>query len=92
MRGAGDFWHLTHPAIIGYTDSMITITESLKQALAECGLSQRRLERESGVNRNSIFRFMEGRTGLSLEQAEMLAAYFGLVLVPESQVKKPRKG
>lgn len=71
---------------------MKVITEALKKALAECELSQRRLEQESGVNRNSIFRFMEGRTSITLEQAEMLAAYFGLVLVPESQVKRTHGG
>ncbi len=76
---------------IGYTHSMNTLSDALKKALAECGLSQRRIERESGVNRNSIFRFMEGRTGLSLEQADMLVQYFGLAVVPRNMVKTKRQ-
>lgn len=61
---------------------MNTIRKSLKQAIAGSGLSDKRLGELSGVNRLSIGRFMQDRTSLSLEQAEMLAKFFGLELKP----------
>lgn len=68
---------------------MKTISQTLREKVIESGLSQFQLYRESGVNRVSIGRFLAGRTGLSMEQLDMLAVYFGLELRP---AKAKRKG
>jgi len=71
--------------------SMDTIQDTLKKAISDSGLSGYELERQTGVNRLSIGRFMRGITGLSMEQAQMLADYFGLALLPV-KAKRTRKG
>ena len=68
---------------------MKTISQTLREKIIESGLSQFQLYRESGVNRVSIGRFLVGRTGLSMEQPDMLAVYFRLEL---QLAKATRKG
>ena len=79
IRGRGNN-PLTESAQLVYTHSMPPITDILKDAIRNCGISNKKLEALSGVNRNSIARFMRGSTGLSLEQAEMLIEFFGIKL------------
>ena len=67
-----------------YGHSMTPITDSLKEAIRNSGISNKKLEALSGVNRNSIARFMRGSTGLSLVQAEMLVVFFGIKLTKGS--------
>lgn len=67
--------------------------DTLKRSIAECGMSHRKLALMSDTNRLCIDRFMNGRTaGMSLMQASKIADALGLSLVPESQVKRTRKG
>jgi transcriptional regulator with XRE-family HTH domain len=63
---------------------MGNIIDTLKKLISERGISHARIERECGVNRISIGRFMSGKTSLSLDQAERLAEYFGLELTPKA--------
>mgnify|MGYP002347869422 CR=1 FL=1 len=65
--------------------------DTLKKALSDSGLSGYELERQTGVNRLSIGRFMRGTNGLSMAQAQMLADFFGLALLPV-KTKRTRKG
>lgn len=58
-----------------------TMTEVLRQAIVESGIPLLVLERETGVVRASIRRFVAGRNSLHLDVADKLATYFGLVLV-----------
>jgi plasmid maintenance system antidote protein VapI len=58
------------------------ITEPLKDALVKSGIPYKTLERETGVQRSSIQRFIDGRQTIRLDVADRLAAYFGLALVP----------
>jgi hypothetical protein len=62
-----------------------TISEVLRRAIRESGASLIALERLTGVERMSISRFLDGRTSLRLDCAEVLAAYFGLALRPTGQ-------
>lgn len=72
---------------------MTSIVDTLKAAIAKSGVPYLRMERECGVNRLCVSRFMRGVSSLSLEQADMLARYFGLVLVPEKRpARRTRKG
>jgi len=43
------------------------------------------LERETGVKRASIMRFLRGETSLRLDLADKLAEFFGLELQPTTR-------
>ena len=60
------------------------MTEALRQAIADSGETFKGLERETGVKRQSLMKFMRGEQSLRLDLADRLAAYFGL------EVSKPR--
>ncbi len=57
------------------------ITDTLRRAIVESGLPYLTLERETGVARASIMRFVTGERSLRLDVADRLAAFFGLELV-----------
>jgi plasmid maintenance system antidote protein VapI len=56
------------------------ISDLLRRTIAESGVSYNALQKETGVSRASIMRFVEGRQYLRLDMADRLAAYFGLDL------------
>jgi plasmid maintenance system antidote protein VapI len=56
------------------------ITDLLRRTIAESGVSYNALQRETGVTRASIMRFVEGRQSLRLDMADRLAEFFGLAL------------
>ena len=104
LRDAGEEKHVCAPESVhldrggltpnmkgGTIVSMDTIQDTLKRAITDSGLSGYELERQTGVNRLSIGRFMRGITGLNMEQAQLLADYFGLALLPVKP-KRTRKG
>jgi plasmid maintenance system antidote protein VapI len=57
------------------------ITDILKDAIVKSGIPYKALERETGVQRSSIQRFIDGRQTIRLDAADRLAAFFGLKLV-----------
>jgi len=52
----------------------------LRTTIAESGVSYLQLERETGVTRASIMRFVRGNQCLRLDMADKLADYFALTL------------
>jgi hypothetical protein len=56
------------------------ISDLLRQTIVESGVSYNALQRETGVTRASIMRFVRGSQSLRLDMADRLAAYFGLAL------------
>ncbi len=54
------------------------MTAALRKAIADEGMTYWELERETGVQRASIMRFMRGTQSLRLDKADMLADYFGI--------------
>ena len=56
------------------------MTETLKRAIRDSGLSFKALERETGVKRQSLMKFMRGEQSLRLDLADRLAAFFKLKL------------
>jgi plasmid maintenance system antidote protein VapI len=56
------------------------ISDLLRQTIADSGIPLKRLERETGVTRASIMRFVRGSQFLRLDMADRLAAYLGLRL------------
>jgi transcriptional regulator with XRE-family HTH domain len=53
-------------------------TDALRQAIAASGMSFKALERETGVLRQSLMKFMRGEQSLRLDVADKLASHFGL--------------
>jgi plasmid maintenance system antidote protein VapI len=56
------------------------ITTLLKRTIVESRIPYKALERETGVRRSSIQRFVDGRQSIRLDMADRLAAYFNLEL------------
>lgn len=64
------------------------ISDVLRHALAEYrGATQAQISRQTGIDPASLCRFHSGERGLSLRNADHLAAYLGLRLTPS----KPRR-
>ena len=66
-----------------------SLTDVLKKAIAESGLTQYRIANDTGIPAPSILRFMRGDTALRLDKADRLAAYLGLRLVSDPDAKPP---
>ena len=64
-----------------------TMTDLLRAALAKAE-SLSAIERETGVKRQSMMKFLRREQSLRLDMADRLAAYFGI----ESRQAKGRKG
>ncbi len=63
------------------------ITDLLRDTIIKSGTPLLVLERETGVVRASIRRFIEGRQSIRLDMADKLAAYYGLKLVQDRKEK-----
>ena len=57
-----------------------TLSDVLRAAVVASGMPYQALERETGVARASIMRFVRGTQSLRLDMADRLAARFGLGL------------
>ena len=57
-----------------------TLSEMIRRSIVESGVSYSTLERETGVTRASIMRFVRGDQSIRLDMADRFAAYFGLEL------------
>jgi plasmid maintenance system antidote protein VapI len=56
------------------------ISDLLRKTIARSGVSYNVLQKETGVTRASIMRFVRGDQSLRLDMADRLAAYFDLEL------------
>lgn len=66
----------------------MTMSETLRKKVMndfENGESFRAIERDSGVLRQSLMKFVRGETSLRLDVADKLAAYYGQELMPVAQ-------
>lgn len=59
------------------------IDDALRQAIIDSGLPQQRIEKETGIARMSIGRFLRGERSLRLDKAAVLAEFLGLELRPK---------
>jgi transcriptional regulator with XRE-family HTH domain len=57
------------------------LTDVLRAAIEESGLTQYRIAKDTGIVPTSLMRFQRGETSLRLDKADALAAYLGLELV-----------
>lgn len=69
---------------------MDTLSNILRQAIRDSGLSVRRLSIETGINRLCITRFLEGHQ-LTSDNLDALALHFDLTLKPARTVNKRGK-
>ena len=60
--------------------SKATLTDVLKAAIEESGLTQYRIAQDTGILATSLSRFMRDETSLRLDKADILADYLGLEL------------
>jgi plasmid maintenance system antidote protein VapI len=56
------------------------LSDVLRQTIIRSGLSFNALEKETGVLRQSLMKFVRGEQSLRLDMAGKVAAYFGLEL------------
>ena len=70
----------------------MTISDQLRKAIAETGMTQAALAKSSGISQSMLARFINGK-GVHVETADKLAAYFNLELTPAAakSAKKPTK-
>jgi len=70
--------------------SQTPITDKLRQVIKASEMAHKAIERETGVKRQSIMRFMRDDQTLRLDIADKLAAYFKLQLVSLKPVKRTK--
>lgn len=58
-----------------------TMTDVLKAAIEQSGVSRYRIAQDTGILETSLSRFMRGETSLRLDKADVLAEYLGLKLI-----------
>ena len=63
------------------------LTDVLKRAVRQSGLSQYRIAKDTGILESSLGRFMRGETSLRLDKADLLADYLGLELGKKRKAK-----
>jgi transcriptional regulator with XRE-family HTH domain len=66
----------------------MTLTETIRRAIRDSGLSLYAIGRDAGVKRQSLERFMAGKQSLRLDMADKLAEFLGI----ECRCVKRRKG
>jgi plasmid maintenance system antidote protein VapI len=64
--------------------SKVGISDVLRRAIVESGISYNALQKETGVTRASIMRFVRGDQSIRLDMADRLAEYFKLRLMHEA--------
>jgi plasmid maintenance system antidote protein VapI len=64
------------------------ISDALRRTIVESGITYKALERETGVSRASIMRFVRAERTLRLDMADRLAAYFGLSVRARTRKRK----
>ena len=62
-----------------------TMTEALQKAIADSGVSFKQLERETGVLRQTLMKFVAGEQSIRLESADKLAEYFGIEVIQKQE-------
>jgi transcriptional regulator with XRE-family HTH domain len=67
-----------------------TLTEAMRTAIEQSGLTRYRIAADTGILETSISRFMDGKTSLRLDKADVLARYLGLQLTADPDAEPPR--
>ena len=57
------------------------MSERLKDAIANCGVTRYRIAQDTGIEESALSRFVSGERGLSMEALDRLLEYLGLEVV-----------
>jgi transcriptional regulator with XRE-family HTH domain len=68
------------------------LTEQLRAALVESGLTLGQITRDTGIDKSALSRFVNGERGVSMEALDKLGVYLGLELRPVRKPKGKNKG
>jgi plasmid maintenance system antidote protein VapI len=72
--------------IINMNETPSPISERLRRSIVESGIPLLKIEKDTGVQRASLSRFVNRKQSLRLDVADNLAVYFGL------ELRSKRKG
>lgn len=61
------------------------MSTTLRKSIESCGVTRYRIAKETGIGQSVLSRFMTGKTSLSLDAVDTLAAFMGLELVPRGE-------
>jgi plasmid maintenance system antidote protein VapI len=67
---------------------MSEITDKLRQAVRDAGLSVNAVATAAGIPQPVLHRFMSGERDLTLRTAQKLADYLGLTLQPHQRARR----
>jgi transcriptional regulator with XRE-family HTH domain len=67
------------------SNKSLTITETLRNAIADGEVPFLQLEKQTGVLRQSLMKFARGEQSLMLDAADKLAEFFGLELAKRKE-------
>jgi transcriptional regulator with XRE-family HTH domain len=68
-----------------------TVSDRLRRAISESGLSLNELAERSGTDKGRLSRFMRGERGLTLDTVDKLAGVLRLRLTPEPGPGTPKR-
>jgi len=63
-----------------YLPTVVSISETIRKAIRECGMSRYQLSKRTGASEGTLSRFMSGENSPTLDTLEKLAGLLGLDL------------
>lgn len=74
--------------LCGMAKQLPKLSDQVRQAVSDCGVSQYAIAQEIGIDRSTLSRFMRGERGLRLTELDTLAAYLRLEVRMLGPIKK----
>lgn len=72
--------------------SQPAMSDMLRAAILDSEMNLAAIERETGIDRSSLSRFLAGKRSMRLDMADRLAHYFGIALTKGITIKAHDKG
>jgi ribosome-binding protein aMBF1 (putative translation factor) len=74
----------------GMTRRRDKLTDQIRRAINESGVSRYRLWKETGIDQAVLSRFVAGKAGMTLKSLDVLADALGLRIVADRSKRKAR--
>ena len=68
----------------------MNMTDQVRRAIQDCGLTQAELARRTGLTRGALSRFMSGERDMTLRTLSLIAEEIGVALVYKRPKRKGR--
>jgi len=68
----------------------MSVLDQLRKRIKQGEVSRYRISQDTGIDQAALSRFVNGKTGLNVTTAEILADYLGLEIIVRK--KRPQKG